>query len=282
MRIEYHVQKNVREQQYIETGKMPAERQVYTLDDAKLTPEFRAFWLKNGGGELQVRPDSPMGYKVSWFAPFIATNDEEAVNLLNEWRGEQEAAEAAWRSKAQVALRQAIDGLLAKLDNDGLVSPAIYLEWTGLPGYDEACALQRAIERKRAEAQAQAFALAKAERERQEADKTAWIESHGSEKLQAKFAAGYDCQRLYVFQRAALEHPDFILDWHETARYKGRSCPSDAGFEEAKRVGGRVVWLIEPPSPSKQEADEYPENFEECEAVVLEDYLGKYTLVEYV
>lgn len=283
MRIEYRVKREVREQQYIETGKMPDERQVYTLDDAKLTPEFRAFWLKNnGGGTLQVRSNSLTGYKSAWFAPFVATNDEEAVNLLSEWRDEREAADVAWQEKVEAALRQAIDGLRAKLENDDLMSPAVYLEWAGLPGYDEAKSLQRAIERKHTEAQAEAEAQAKAERERLEADKAAWIEAHGSEKLQAKFAAGYDCQRPYVIQRAAQEYPGYVVDWHDTASYKPRYCPSDAGFEEAQRVGGRVVWLIEPPSVKKAEADEYPEEFEECEAVLVENYLGQYILVKYV
>jgi len=57
-------------------------------------------------------------------------------------------------------------------------------------------------------------------------------------------------------------------------------------LEIAEQVGGRVVWLTHPPSSEpKDEYGEYPDydyEFIPCEAVVIEHYLDKYTLVEIV
>ena len=114
-----------------------------------------------------------------------------------------------------------------------------------------------------------------------EAEKGAWIAEHGSAHLQRAVAEGYDCQRLYVLERAAIEAAEFIVDFYNGAEWRERSCPTVAALDacdEARKLSlGEpfVAWLTCPPRPSKLEDFDEPEEFEECEAVVLRDFLGK-------
>ena len=114
--------------------------------------------------------------------------------------------------------------------------------------------------------------------EAQEVDKAAWIAAHGSDHLRAAFAAGYDCQRLYVTERAAAEFPGFAVDFSNRSRWERRSCPSEEGLAIALATkGGRVVWLTEPVRAVDEE-----DEWEPREAVVVEDFLGRYDLVREV
>ena len=123
-----------------------------------------------------------------------------------------------------------------------------------------------------------------------EAERRMWIGEHGSAHLKRAHGEGYDCQRLYVLERAGLEAPDFVVDFYQGAEWRERSCPTvaalDAG-DAARELGlGEpvIVWLTSEPKPTKVE-DEYgelEEPFEPCEAVVLRDYLGKYDLVRVI
>jgi len=123
-----------------------------------------------------------------------------------------------------------------------------------------------------------------------EAEKARWIDAHGSAHLKRATAEGYDCQRLYVLERAGLEAPEFIVDFYSGAEWRERSCPTVAALDAcdaALKLGlGEpvVVWLTSPARVTKIE-DEYgdfEEPFEPCEAVVLRDFLGKYDLVHII
>lgn len=113
-------------------------------------------------------------------------------------------------------------------------------------------------------------AAAEARKAQAQADRAAWVTAHGSDYLKKAVGAGYDCQRLYVTERAAQEHPAYVVDYQDTARWNDRSCPSEAALDEALRVNGEVVWLTSHPAD---------ENIRQCEAVVIREYLGQYDLI---
>jgi hypothetical protein len=127
------------------------------------------------------------------------------------------------------------------------------------------------------------------------AEKACWIAAHGSAHLKRAVAEGYDCQRLYVLERAAIEAAEFIVDFYNGAEWRERSCPTvaaldacDAARKLVPAYAGMgepmVVWLTSPARVTKIE-DEYgdfEEPFEPCEAAVLRDYLGKYDLVKII
>lgn len=120
------------------------------------------------------------------------------------------------------------------------------------------------------------------------AAKDAWIDAHGSDQLKRGFERGHDCGRLYTLERAALEAPGYIVDYYDGASWKDRSCPSvkalnEAEAAEALNLGSvKIVWLTEEPRDSKRSADDYYsyDGFQPCEAVVIQNYLGKYDLVK--
>ncbi|MEW5952608.1 MAG: hypothetical protein AB1815_02460 [Bacillota bacterium] len=127
----------------------------------------------------------------------------------------------------------------------------------------------------------------RAERQAREAEKAAWIAAHGSDYLKRAAALGYDCQRQYVTERAAREVPGFILDFHDRAEWKSRACPSEEALGQVEALleqgfQAEVVWLTRPADaePDNENFDPY-QGFEPCEAVVVSNYLGKYTLVCY-
>lgn len=106
-----------------------------------------------------------------------------------------------------------------------------------------------------------------------EAEKRDWVMAHGSAHLKRCVEAGYNCQRLYLEELAALEYPGYTLDFNGNADWKSRSCPSPAAMDEAERVDGEVVWLICPPSTI--------EDFEPCEAVLVE-YIDQHSLIRII
>lgn len=122
-----------------------------------------------------------------------------------------------------------------------------------------------------------------------ETAKQSWIAAHGSDHLRRGAAAGHDCQRLYVTERAALEAPGYTVDFDDTARWKDRSCPSLAALDERDRMTARgigsveIVWLTAAPTASvRDDYDGYEDGFAPCEAVIVRGYLSKYDLVKII
>ncbi len=129
-------------------------------------------------------------------------------------------------------------------------------------------------ERDRLEAEAKAAAIA---------EKTAWIAEHGSDYLKRATKLGYNCQRQYVTERAELELPDYSVDFDDNADWNDRACPSMDALEEVEKLiaaglNAEVVWLTSPTHRSESYEDEA--NWENCEAIVIRDYIGKYDLVK--
>ncbi len=128
-----------------------------------------------------------------------------------------------------------------------------------------------------AEKAEQAAAKAKAH-----AEKAAWIEAHGSDHLKLAWQREYDCQRLYVTERAALEFPDFTVDVDDTANWDDRTCPSPEALAEEVALSEShpdteicTVWLTCPVG-GMDEYDEFPTR----EAIVVSGFLGEYDLVK--
>lgn len=126
---------------------------------------------------------------------------------------------------------------------------------------------------------------AKAERERREQEKADWIGEHGSDHLRRAYALGYDCQRKYVTERAEKEFPEFAVDFDDNAEWKSRACPSKDALDLVEKLieqghNAECVWLTHPwYQLAAGDYYEEPEEFDPCEAVVVRQYLGKYTLV---
>jgi hypothetical protein len=127
-------------------------------------------------------------------------------------------------------------------------------------------------------AEAKAIEAKDADEARIAEDKATWISKFGSKHLQRSIEAGHDCSRLYSTERAALEYPDFVLDYEKCAGWKGRSCPSvnaldlrDTFLEQHEGVTVTIVWLTSLPRDSHKE---WPyEDFEPCEGIVIDDPL---------
>lgn len=122
-----------------------------------------------------------------------------------------------------------------------------------------------------------------------EEEKIEWIKNHGSDYLKDCLELGYDCQRAYVLARAEHELPDFIVDFNDTASWNSRSGPSHEALLEVKNLiekgyKASVVWLTSEPTNDigDDDDDDYYDHFEEREAILIEDYLGKYDLIKYM
>lgn len=238
---------------------------------------------------------SPKRYQPEdWESSFIPSSPGDWDRLLSLFEEDRATREQhnrevqherldEYRAKLQDVLAQP-DGPYSSPYFPGTFSIDVSKSYADYAGYEEALALEQAVrERKAAYAQQKEQEKREQEQSRQEAkerreqEKVAWIKQYGSISLQKKFAAGYDCQRPYVRERASVEYPGYVVDFDDDADWKERSTPSDQAFEEAERVGGTVVWLTAPPRWGNEEEEE--PYFEKGEAIVIRDYLGKYDLV---
>jgi hypothetical protein len=122
-----------------------------------------------------------------------------------------------------------------------------------------------------------------------EEEKQVWIEQNGSERLQLAHSLGYECHRLYVLERAAIEAPDYILDLDNNAHWFEQRNPSlqSLKLEQGLRNQGKevqIVWLIRYPDGSEPYEDDDDEEGDEgddkCEALVIRKYLGHYNLIK--
>ena len=255
MRLFYHLSKPYRQRVFIETGATPDESACVTLPDEALTPAHRAHLVR-----VLNRLDVPSQFSLShyhvagWTTPTVAREADLKVDA--PFDDTPETALALFEADMQ--------------------------RWAEAEGQRHAKQIelaQREAERKIADAEREVAEQAHAQAQREakaqrEAEKLAWVHAHGSAFLQQAVSAGYDCQRRYVEERAAHEHPGFVVDWEDRAEWRSRSCPSEAALALALAVGGDVVWLTRAP------VDEPEEYWEPGEAVVLRGYLGAYDLVK--
>lgn len=117
--------------------------------------------------------------------------------------------------------------------------------------------------------------------EKYENEKSQWVKLYGSKHLKDAFELGYDINKTYVIERAKYEFPDYIVDYSDKAGWDSRRNPSIEALNEVKELikkeyCAEVVWLTDPVDISKYGRH----NFEESEAIVIEDYLGSYDLIK--
>lgn len=215
-----------------------------------------------------------------WAAPRLPETAAEWDQLITEFSVAVQAHDNAWREQLTEEVATALETARAGQRPHLRYSVPAY---NGLPGMEELrqrCAtLEAAREEKERQEKERRKAADEARRAGQEAarkaaeaTKAAWVAEHGSDYLKRACAAGYDCQRRYVLERAALEHPDYRVDFNDHAEWRSRACPSEPALAEAERVDGEVVWLT-------TGLDGTDDDVESCEAVIIEDYLDRYTLV---
>lgn len=287
-----------------EAGQELPRSEVYDLHPNALTPAARALLTRKNPGladmTLQLTADVPGLQPKPWFSELVPESPEDWETVITAWSANQEryAAEARKaydedRAQRMAEACQELEERLARSDSGFLngtraqthqpKSP--YFTYQGLPDYPRYVELLRqynrrleALQRKEAAADEEArqrrlqeAEAERAEREVRRLEKLAWVAEHGGEHLRRAVEAGYDCQRLYVSERAAQEYPEYQLDFDEELSYKSRNCPSPEALEESLKLAdrgleARVVW-----------AD--PEGYGRYgEAVVIENYLGSYRL----
>lgn len=125
--------------------------------------------------------------------------------------------------------------------------------------------------------------VAAAQRSRRLEERASWVAEHGSHTLRVFLKAGKRCQRRYVTERAAHEHPGCFVDFDQAFSRQARGWfASEAALAlEALHPGSSICWLVlDPDDPDGPDDPDDPR--EEGEAVVLTGYLGRYTLIWYV
>lgn len=287
MKLIYQLSDAGRKHALIASGRDPGAAQSIEVDLAGLTADERRTIVDLAGLQPSFTlaiPQWDRYYSSSktFTQDAIAT---DAATLL--------AAYLAARADAQAAADARRDEYTTSLiatyrawNSERAPQFPIFREYDGSPLLDE---LQAAYEAAKARAAELAHNLDEARRRDEEAredkkrqrqaERAEWITAHGSPRLRKCLAGGYDCQRLYVLERAAIEHPGYVVDFNDAARWKDRRGPSEAALDEAARVGGLVVWLTAEPSSAVADAEAWEEGFAPCEAVLIRGYLGEYDLV---
>lgn len=281
VRIEYLLNETGRKKSLLEGG----DGKELQIIEADITPEIleRAAVHEDGSAVLKVS--------------YIAT-DAEIIGTYNFDSYRLDVGDSFYNGhkprireivkKVHFDAPQTVESLLAFIENaERKVSEKMAELELELPKkialWEQAVADHKA-RAARVEAENQAREAAeKAEREQREKDKNDWVAAYGSDFLKRAVALGYNCQRRYVTERAAVELPGFAVDFDGLARWKPRACPSEKALKEVEKLIERgyeaeVVWLTHPESDC---LDDFW-GFQSCEAIVINNYLGKYDLVKIV
>jgi hypothetical protein len=300
--LKYRLSNTWREAQFAATGQLPELDQVATYDMTQATPEQRQAILAVGGGlNLNLAYSNYSQFDGEPTIDFLAAACQAIAEKSNADRRKKISDELTAGTKHYQRLLQSRDPHESNLwtVSRNRQAEAISLgqdvsEY--LAAETEYKHMQPDFEREAAEARARREAVEaetssqrQAEADAIEAAKRSWIVAHGSDYLKrACLQHGYDCHKKYVLERAALEAPDYIVDYIDAAEWKSRACPSEAALDELERIGdigtGEVVWLTAPAQTDKAQRgyDQGYEPFEQCEAVVIRGYLGKYDLVKII
>lgn len=120
------------------------------------------------------------------------------------------------------------------------------------------------------------------EKKQREQEKRDWILKHGSQYLKDCLELNVKANKEYVFERAGIEFPGYVVDYSDDARWDDKVSPSKEALKElkglrAKKVESEIVWLKD---RYFTESNDYDNNPTPCEAVMIHNYLGKYDLVK--
>lgn len=267
----------------IDTG-VPLQRTVtLTVPIAELSREARAT-LVHAGASFR---DPGWDYALNqWEVEAVPTTPAEWEDLCAAYRAEVASVKEERQAKRARDLRSALDTLAAlesqPIEDIGGTYLLPLLPSGPEPAYQEFLErhtlLATAIEEHRRAKEEAAQRRDAEQQQRQQADRAAWIAAHGSARLQRATAAGYPCKRQYIVERAALECPGFVVDFQDESAWEELACPSEAALDcmdAHQEHGARAVWLTLLSGPLYQD-----EGFEPQEAVVIEGYLGAYTLLK--
>lgn len=281
MKLVYHLTKEARTRLFVETGRDPGQAQALEVDPTQLSKNDRAF-LAECGFAFDAKVNLSYHDEASYYGsaikqlelPAIATDPAELLAAYRDARTAGAvrlfAADEARIAKEIASFNNWQDSRLPAILNTGLYrDQPRRQEW--IAAHATAMARAKENEQREAESKRREAAAAEAAQQARIEERRAWALAHGSPRLRKCVEAGYDCQRLYVFERAALEHPAYVVDFDDKATWKSRSGPSEAALDEAARVGGEIIWLTSLPD------EDY---VDPCEAVVIREYLGKYDLVK--
>ena len=319
LHVSFLLSDEARQSRFVATGEMPERKQTIDLDMTAATPEQRQAIAAICGTDLVIEIGEwkcyetlidPMPHMEQ--IPLKAVPDLDAVLIHGlRMQAEKLAAQAEYdaycRQECEVDLAKKIQNL-----QDYLAQQSIHNDYdTELWRY-ELVQHGKRLHMDRSEYDAvrekydamvsirkseiEAELKIDEERKRIEAEQAAaarleWISANGSEYLRRAVAAGYNCKRKYLVERAVLEYPGFTVDVEDAAEWRSRSCPSTEALDEqdallAAHTGITVdiVWLTAPASDHKtdSERDEFDEEQSEpCEAIVVNDPIyGKYDLVK--
>lgn len=285
MRLVYNLSESARRKIFVETGADPGQVQALEFEPAELSVEQRALlaeWNQHLESHLTLRYQDTayVGTTTKVLEQDGVVSDPAA--LIAAYRDVQLAARG--RVDAQEA-----ENIAAEIERfqswslatePGILNTGMYQrsprrqEW--IDAHAEATKKADAIRTAALLVAAEANEKAAAEKARRLAERAAWAAEHGSARLRKCVEGGYDCQRLYVIERAALEYPGYSVDFADKAAWRERSGPSEAALDEAKRVDGEVVWMtldVDGASMREYGADG-------VEAVTVANFLGKYDLVK--
>ena len=267
--ITYHLSEEGRKKSLLLGGDGKKEQVI----EADLSPELlsRAYVREDGNAVWSVLY-APQKYLVlggGTRKPYVTPGGGATYHYFDQ----PQTAESllAWVEEREALATAEKAALEAEL-------PALVAAWEA----DQAAKKEKEAAKEAAEKAAEA--AEKAAKAARDAERSAWIAEHGSDYLRRATALGYNCQRQYMTERAAAELPGFDVDFDRRAEWQNRSCPSVEALElvEALIEGGHnaeVVWLVEPVAQLEDE-DGCPAWFDPCEAVVVQEYLGKYYLVK--
>jgi hypothetical protein len=257
MRMRYELSEAFLKAHFIRTGARIDRGQWVEFDEATLSPDLRAALVEAFGMASDVHAERPgeSGYSNDRWKPDVLPADvtDPAAFLETYFR---------WRAEG-VQIRDAYEA-----DRQRRIA-----EHDAEEKRHQEQHRREEAERKEAEDR---------ERRARAEERAKWIAAHGSDFLRKAVGAGYDCQRRYVTERAALEYPGFEVDFDDGAEWKPRSCPSEAALDASLAVGEEceVVWLTCPVGGMPEDEDGYPEEWEPREALAVREFLGKYDLVK--
>lgn len=258
-------------------------------------------------GTLSIRPWEPDGYGGNTGYQFVSeAKDEQGVLGELNTKAIKIAAETAEREAKKAKERvTVISEVLAVEDlrkllrehEEGISLDTHYrgteIPWEEAPELADKLAAVRAEQAAWTAEKAEAAVTyktkavaAEAEARRFQAEKKTWIAEHGSSRLQKAVAVGYPAQRGYVAERAEWEFPGVpvVIDWDGKAEWVERSYPTEEGLDllaeiKNKHLNAQIVWLTDDGQERDRVVDEDYDDFIPYEALVIEGYLGEYTLI---
>lgn len=299
--VQYHLSEKFRKEQGLATGSIPAEQQTATLDLAEASAEDRAAILSeaaiDGGGVARVKIAKRTDYSIfPIMLDHFLVDSEKVADECRKMTLERDEYE---RSKIEIRIKDAIAAWQRAIANENTWHPNEAIRESDLPlvekfgmdisKYRELVAEwkrqqpiwraeKEAAEAKATEARAAAEIRTAEAKATAEAEKHVWANQFGSEHLKRGLAAGHDCGRMYLIERALVEYPGFILDYEKNSKWQDRSCPSvkaldmrDAILKQHPGVTATIVWLTDEPLANNHSYDDYYELFEACEAIVVDD-----------